>query len=183
LSRRGTATARRPNWTPPQRPRLTVITALRDDSLGRMFARQQIDRAQFEADREISGASGRGRNAQPAQPRPDKAIVNKLHGSQIAEPVSDWQRHRAARLHKVSLIVIKRFGLAGLLVTRAVLADQAGLNFGEQVGFASSARPSRHHPSRDLHQSSRLMIQYCGPMIRPRRSGAAAGTTGDLIWL
>jgi hypothetical protein len=41
-----------PAWVPPQRPLLRVITALRDDPLGRMFARRQIDRAQFDAGKE-----------------------------------------------------------------------------------------------------------------------------------
>jgi hypothetical protein len=48
----GTIAEGAPGWTPPQRPRITVITALRDDPLGRMYARRQIDRAQFDAGKE-----------------------------------------------------------------------------------------------------------------------------------
>jgi hypothetical protein len=47
----GTIAEGGPGWTPPKRPLVTVITALRDDALGRMYARRQIDQPQYLAGR------------------------------------------------------------------------------------------------------------------------------------
>src|SRR5205085_3552386 len=40
-----------PAWTPPERPLLTAIVNLRDDAIGRMHARRQVDAAQHTAAR------------------------------------------------------------------------------------------------------------------------------------
>jgi len=40
-----------PAWTPPQRPTATVIVNLREDPIGRMHARRQVDEAQYNAAR------------------------------------------------------------------------------------------------------------------------------------
>jgi hypothetical protein len=52
----GTLAEGAPGWTPPQKPLVTVITALRDDALGRMYARRQIDRPQIWPDALIRNA-------------------------------------------------------------------------------------------------------------------------------
>jgi hypothetical protein len=40
-----------PAWVPPPKPKITAIANLREDPLGRMFARYQITQSQFQAGR------------------------------------------------------------------------------------------------------------------------------------
>src|SRR6516165_7348705 len=49
--RDGTLSEGQPAWTPPERPRSTVIVNLREDPIGRMHARRQVDEAQYSAAR------------------------------------------------------------------------------------------------------------------------------------
>jgi hypothetical protein len=44
--RDGTLSEGAPAWTPPERPTLTAIVNLRNDAIGRMHARRQVDEAQ-----------------------------------------------------------------------------------------------------------------------------------------
>jgi hypothetical protein len=46
-----------PAWSPPSRPLMTVIRALRDDPVGRMHNRHQIDEAQYKAARAFQQAA------------------------------------------------------------------------------------------------------------------------------
>src|SRR6516164_1276778 len=50
--RDGTLSEGAPAWTPPRRPLLTAIRNLREDTIGRMHARRQVDEAQYGAARE-----------------------------------------------------------------------------------------------------------------------------------
>ena len=60
----GTVAEGAPGWTPPRRPTMTVFVALKDDPVGRMHSRHQIDEAQYQgarayqqtADRAMLGA-------------------------------------------------------------------------------------------------------------------------------
>jgi hypothetical protein len=207
--RDGSTAEGQPEWTPPARPKLTVVTALRDDPLGRMFARRQIDRAQFEAGREFQGLVDPVETRRLRSLDLTKPTIDKIHGSRCAEPLSDRQRRLAVQLHKVSLIVAERFGSAGLSVTRAVLADRRSVEqaarlhgaesardissvswlfrrclnlLANKLGFASSVRPARHHPGRDLPAEPAKDPALKANEAETRRSDAAAGATRGLTW-
>jgi hypothetical protein len=47
----GTVAEGAPGWAPPRRPLMTVFVALKDDPVGRMHSRHQIDEAQYQAAR------------------------------------------------------------------------------------------------------------------------------------
>jgi hypothetical protein len=47
----GTVADGAPGWTPPRRPLMTVFVALKDDPVGRMHSRHQIDEARYQAAR------------------------------------------------------------------------------------------------------------------------------------
>jgi hypothetical protein len=47
----GTLAEGAPAWMPPERPTLTAIVNLREDPIGRMRARRQVDEAQYAAAR------------------------------------------------------------------------------------------------------------------------------------
>src|SRR5262249_13324498 len=49
--RDGTLSEGAPAWRPPERPRSTVVINLREDPVGRMHARRQVDEAQYSAAR------------------------------------------------------------------------------------------------------------------------------------
>ena len=48
----GTVAEGAPGWTPPRKPTMTVFVALKDDPVGRMYARHQIDQPQYLGARE-----------------------------------------------------------------------------------------------------------------------------------
>jgi hypothetical protein len=47
----GTVAEGAPSWSPPPRPLMTVIRALKDDPIGRMHSRHQLDESQYQAAR------------------------------------------------------------------------------------------------------------------------------------
>jgi hypothetical protein len=151
----GTIAEGAPGWTLPQRPLLTVVTALRDDPLGRMFARRQIDQPQFRAGREYQGLID-------AVEVPGLRSVDlektKIDGARFGEPFSDRQRRLAAQLRKVDQTLTGRFGSEGLTVSRGVLSDRKSL---EQVAKEHGA------------ESTRCSVGWLAIPPLPRRSRAA----------
>ena len=55
----GTVSEGQPAWSPPSRPLMTVIRALKDDPVGRMHSRRQIDEAQYKAARAFQECADR----------------------------------------------------------------------------------------------------------------------------
>jgi hypothetical protein len=113
----GTVAEGAPGWTPPKRPLLTVITALRDDPLGRMFARRQIDSAQYQGGRayqdlfvaaQLGHIGGMGEGTK----------IDNFSGLQA---INDRQRRAAQLLRRVDLKVALRLGTDGVSMIRSVL--------------------------------------------------------------
>jgi hypothetical protein len=111
-----------PSWTPPPRPKITAVANLREDPLGRMFARYQITESQFQAGREYRAchdaaqAGGAVRSIDWSR--------TKVSGGQLSEPLTDHQRLAAARLRSIEATVQQRYGEVGVALARRVLADR-----------------------------------------------------------
>ena len=157
-----------PAWTPPPRPTATVVVNLREDPIGRMHARRQVDAAQYQAARAYQQLYDRATigNLSPADPS-----RIRVDGGKAPDPISAARMAAATRLRSVERTLSDWHGFAGLNLTRCVLTggksvDKAARDFGanserearfwgllfrkcldvlaKALGFASSAkRPTR----------------------------------------
>jgi hypothetical protein len=129
-----------PAWTPPERPRSTVIVNLREDPIGRMHARRQVDEAQYSAARayqRLYDCATIG-NLSPADPS-----RIRVDGGKAPDPISAARMAAATRLRSVERTLSDWHGHAGLSLTRCVLTggksvDKTARDFG-----ASSEREAR----------------------------------------
>jgi hypothetical protein len=128
----GTIAEGAPAWTPPQQPTATVIVNLREDPIGRMHARRQVDGAQYSAARAYQQLYDRATlgNLSPADP----ARV-RVDGGQRPDPISATRMAAAKRLRSVEGTLTDWHGYAGLSLTRMVLTggktvEKAARDFG-----------------------------------------------------
>jgi hypothetical protein len=126
-----------PAWSPPSRPTMTVIRALRDDPVGRMHSRHQIDEAQYKAARAFQQAAD---EATIGSVRSVDLGKTKVSGGLPREPLTENRRRAMARLRVAEQRVANRFGLEGLGLTRAVLGDRQSVEQTARARGASSPR-------------------------------------------
>lgn len=94
----GTVAEGAPGWAPPRRPTMTVFVALRDDPVGRMHSRKQIDEAQYKAARAYQ---------QPADQATLGAVRSvdlsrtKVSGGQAPDPLTPGRQRAMERLRAV----------------------------------------------------------------------------------
>jgi hypothetical protein len=109
-----------PGWTPPRRPLVTVVRALRDDPLGRMFARHQIDQPQYLGGRSYQELIEVVQIGAMRSVDLGKTLVS---GGRFSEPLTDSRQRAARRLRSVEGEVLTRHGTEGLSLARTVLAS------------------------------------------------------------
>jgi hypothetical protein len=164
----GTLSEGQPAWVPPERPTLTAIVNLREDPIGRMHARRQVDAAQYHAARayqRLYDCATIG-NLSPADPG-----RVRVDGGRPPDPISGQRMAAAKRLRSIERTLADWYGFAGLSLVRAVLTDNKSVDrtardFGartereqrfrgllfrkcldalaQALGFATSARRPRH---------------------------------------
>jgi hypothetical protein len=117
----GTIAEGAPGWEPPRRPQVRAFIALKDDPFGRMYARQQIDRAQFEAGRTYQLLADTAEIGTIQSLDPGKVCVS---GGRLPELLTDRRLRAIKKLREVDEVVVQRFGIEGLTVTRGVLVDR-----------------------------------------------------------
>jgi hypothetical protein len=133
----GTVAEGAPGWAPPRRPLMTVFVALKDDPIGRMHSRHQIDEAQYKAARVYQQAAD---EATLGAVRSIDLEKTKVSGGLPADPLTD-KRRRAMQLQRYAeQRVVNRFGLEGLGLTRAVLSDRQSVEQTARARGASSPR-------------------------------------------
>jgi hypothetical protein len=133
--------------------KVTVLRSLRDDPLGRMHARHQVDDAQEKAGRRWQGfyetAEGRGAGAID----PTKEAVD---GGRFEEPFTDEKKEAALQLNYAARIL----GMLGESVLRDVLANRM---FPEEVAIArghTSQRAIDHYSWLFRQSLEALAIAY-----------------------
>jgi hypothetical protein len=133
----GTVAEGAPGWAPPRRPLMTVFVALKDDPVGRMHSRRQIDEAQYQAARAYQLAADQ---ATLGAVRSVDLSRTKVSGGLAPDPLPDGRRRAMERLRAVEERVTRRYGLEGLSVTRAVLSDRQSVEQTARARGASSTR-------------------------------------------
>jgi hypothetical protein len=106
----GTVSEGQPAWSPPSRPLMTVIRALKDDPVGRMHSRRQIDEAQYKAARAFQEAADQ---ATIGSMRSVDLSKTKVSGGLPAEPLTDGCRRAMARLRVAEERLMRRHGSRG----------------------------------------------------------------------
>jgi hypothetical protein len=125
-----------PGWTPPRRPLVTVVRALRDDPLGRMFSRHQIDQPQYLGGRSYQELV---EVVQIGSMRSVDLGKTPVSGGRFIEPLTDTRQRAARRLRSVEGAVVHHHGVEGLGLARAVLADRRSVEAtARQYGAASN---------------------------------------------
>jgi hypothetical protein len=126
-----------PEWVPPRRPMMTVVRALREDPVGRMFARHQIDTAQYQAARAFQQAADQSTIGSIKSVDLEKT---KVSGGLSPEPLTDGRRRAMARLRVAEERLMRRHGSEGLGLTRAVLVERQSVEQTARLRGAESDR-------------------------------------------
>jgi hypothetical protein len=138
--RDGTLSEGAPAWTPPERPKSTVIVNLREDPIGRMHARRQVDEAQYSAARayqRLYDCATIG-NLSPAD-----LLRPRVDGGKAPDPISAARMAAATRLRSVEGTLKDWHGHAGLSLTRCVLTGGKSVEKTARDFGASSSRETR----------------------------------------
>ena len=133
----GTVAEGQPGWVPPRRPTMTVIRALRDDPVGRMHSRRQIDEAQYSAARAFQQA------ADQATLGAVKSIdwtKTRVTGGLPPDPLTPSRQKAMKWLRVAEEAVARRYGLEGLGLTRAVLCDRQSVEQTARLRGATNDR-------------------------------------------
>ena len=129
-----------PAWTPPERPRSTVIVNLREDPIGRMHARRQVDEAQYSAARAYQQLYDRATIGTLSPADPSRIRVD---GGQRPDPISAARMAAATRLRSVESTLQGQHGYIGLTLTRSVLTGGKSIEKSARDFGASSERDVR----------------------------------------
>jgi hypothetical protein len=129
-----------PGWTPPRRPTMTVIRALRDDPVGRMHSRHQIDEAQYQAARMFQQAADR---ATLGAVRSVDLSKTKVSGGLTPDPLSDTRKQARAQMRHAEERVARHHGLEGLGLMRAVLLERQSVEQTAKLRGAETEREIR----------------------------------------
>jgi hypothetical protein len=97
----GTQAEGQPSWSPPSRPLMTVIRALRDDPVGRMHSRHQIDEAQYKAARAFQEATDK---ATLGSVRSIDWGKTKVSGTVASDPLNRGGGRAAFRPRRLELL-------------------------------------------------------------------------------
>jgi hypothetical protein len=138
--RDGTLSEGAPAWTPPERPKSTVIVNLREDPIGRMHARRQVDEAQYSAARAYQQLYDRATIGALSPADPSRIRVD---GGKAPDPISAARMAAATRLRSVEGTLKDWHGHAGLSLTRCVLTGGKSVEKTARDFGASSSRETR----------------------------------------
>jgi hypothetical protein len=128
----GTLSEGAPAWHPPRRPTARVVVSLRGDPIGKMFARHQIDEAQYKAARSFQQLFDRATIGGVAVA---DLLRPKVDGGRIPDPLSAGRMAATKQLHNAERTITDRHGFVGLSLIRCVLTggkslDKAARDFG-----------------------------------------------------
>jgi hypothetical protein len=106
-------------WVPPERPTIIVAQSVRNDPLGQMYARHQIEYVCYLAGRgyqELCEIAAIGNYGSSDLSRPTSHNNGSASGDAL-----DRQRLAGIRLRKIDLAIRTDLGKVGLMITHAIL--------------------------------------------------------------
>jgi hypothetical protein len=125
---------------PPPRPTATVVVNLREDPIGRMRARRQVDAAQYHAARAYQQLYDRATIGALSPADPSRIRVD---GGRMPDPISAARMAAATRLRSVESTLQGQHGYIGLTLTRSVLTGGKSIEKSARDFGASSERDVR----------------------------------------
>jgi hypothetical protein len=132
----GTVAEGAPGWSPPRRPTMTVFVALKDDPVGRMHSRHQIDE-QYRAARAFQEAADR---ATLGAVRSVDLTRTRVSGGIAPDPLTPGRQRAMKWLRVAEDALMHRHGAEGLGLTRAVLVDRQSVEQTARLRGAESDR-------------------------------------------
>lgn len=139
--RDGTIAAGAPGWTPPPRPTITVVQSLKNDPLGHMRARHQIDNACFLAGRKYQDCYVLIRMGQIKSVDLTGGSIDGARSSFGA--LTDTQLRAARVLARLDTALSLRYGGEALLLVRNVLGESIAIEEAARMRGSMSNREVR----------------------------------------
>lgn len=130
-----------PGWTPPPRPTITVIRSLKDDPLGRMHARHQIDQAEYLAGRAYQECFVKAQLARYGSVG-DMSQAG-VDGGGRAEPLTESRQRALKRLRLIDTALAKLHGSEGVMLVRDVLGEGYSIEAAARRRASNSERSTR----------------------------------------
>jgi hypothetical protein len=127
-----------PEWVAPQRPRIRAIVRLKEDPLGKLNARRQIDPPQFLGGREYQALFDK---TQIGLVRSVDLSKTRVSGMPPFDPVTDERQRAGRKLHHADDAVMHRHGVEGLSLVHDVLCERRSV---ELVGRLRGAQTERN---------------------------------------
>jgi hypothetical protein len=126
IGRRGNGTLAHPKaafeWVPPQRPTIIVAQSVRNDPLGQMYARHQIEYVCYIAGRGYQELAETATGGNYGSSDPSR-LTSHDNGSASSDAL-DRQRNAGTRLRKIDHAIRFALGRTGLILTHAVLIER-----------------------------------------------------------
>jgi hypothetical protein len=126
VGRRGNGTLAHPKaaweWVPPQRPTIIVAQSVRNDPLGQMYARHQIEYVSYIAGRGYQELSETATGGNYGSGDPSRLTSHSNSGT--SGDALDRQRNANTRLRKIDHAIRGALGRTGLLLTHTVLIER-----------------------------------------------------------
>jgi hypothetical protein len=126
-----------PEWVAPPRPRVRGIARLKEDPIGRIALRHQVDQAQYLGAREYQRLYDA---TQVALVRSVDLSKAKVSGGQHFEPLTDARQRASRKLNNADSALMHWHGAEGLLLVRDVLCERRPV---EQAGRLRGANNDR----------------------------------------
>lgn len=111
----------RGEWRSGERERVRVVISFKHDPVGRMFARGQIQEAEYKAASEFQGLHDQAQIGVIRALDPAKEYVD---GGLMPDPLTDVQQRAIRRIRAVEGKIKNAHGVTGLAVFNAVLVDK-----------------------------------------------------------
>jgi len=129
-----------PEWVAPPRPRIQAIGRLKEDPLGRMRARHQVDESQYLGGREYQRLYD---STQVALVRSVDWSKTRVSGGQRPDPLTEERQRASRKLHHANDAVMHRHGAEGLTLVRDVLCERRSVELAGRMRGAKSSRDTR----------------------------------------
>lgn len=130
-----------PGWTPPPRPTITVIRSLKDDPLGRMHSRHQIDQAEFLAGRAYQECFAAAQLTSPGSIS-DLGSAG-VSGGGMRDPLTETRQRALRLLRALDQALAKQHGSEGVGLVRDVLGEGHSIEVAARRRASMSERTTR----------------------------------------